>query len=401
MPPVLEAQARADANGHYRTVIPPRRRPASSPAGRWRARAKLGTMPRVAARYEVIRTEDPLETHLLVDHEAKARVVLAPTRGGMVTRFIVSDTNVLYLDADTLRDPTKNVRGGIPVLFPIAGRLADDKYRVDGATYTMKQHGFARNMPWAIVDQATDGGARLGLALTPTAMTRAQYPFEFRLAMTYVLSEGRLTVQTRVSNLGERPMPIAPGLHPYFQLADHNKARGARRDRRDAGLGQPHRRRSSRCASPSISRPTSSTCTCSTTGRARCGSRAPRIATSSCRSASPTASSSCGPSAGATSCASSRGRRAPTPSTTARRRSVPPGGTHETQLHDRRRLASRDAATRARDWFFARNSSTLVGTSRSKHALASSLLRLFLCAGLLAVACGRSDLDLGPPTTSP
>jgi galactose mutarotase-like enzyme len=181
----------------------------------------------VAARYEVIRTEDPLETYLLVDHEVKARVVVAPTRGGMVTRFIVKDTNVLYLDADTLRDPTKNVRGGIPVLFPIAGRLTDDKYQVDGATYTMKQHGFARNMPWAIVDQAADpggsGGARLGLALTPNPMTRAQYPFEFRLELTYVLHEGRLTVQMRVSNLGERVLPLAPGLHPYFQLADRNK----------------------------------------------------------------------------------------------------------------------------------------------------------------------------------
>jgi galactose mutarotase-like enzyme len=185
-------------------------------------------MPTVAGRYEVMRTEDPLETHLLIDHEAKARVVLAPTRGGMVTRFIVRDTNVLYLDADTLRDATKNVRGGIPVLFPIAGRLADDKYQVDGTTYTMKQHGFARNMPWAIVDQAADqataGGARLGLALTPSAMTRAQYPFEFRLALTYVLYEGRLTVQTRISNTGAQPMPIHPGLHPYFQLADHHKA---------------------------------------------------------------------------------------------------------------------------------------------------------------------------------
>jgi galactose mutarotase-like enzyme len=181
-------------------------------------------MTAVALRYEVIRTEDPVETHLLVDHEAKARVVLAPTRGGMVTRFIVSDTNVLFLDADTLRDATKNVRGGIPVLFPIAGRLAEDKYQVDGAPFAMKQHGFARNMPWAIVDQATDGGARLGLALTATAMTRAQYPFEFRLAITYILGEGRLTVQTRVTNLGERNMPIHPGLHPYFQLADHHKS---------------------------------------------------------------------------------------------------------------------------------------------------------------------------------
>lgn len=177
----------------------------------------------MAQRYEVIRTEDPLETHLLIDHEAKARVVLAPARGGMVTRFIVGDTSVLFLDADTLRDPTKNVRGGIPVLFPIAGRLTDDKYHHDGATYVMKQHGFARNMPWTIVDQGTEGGARLGLALEGNTITRAQYPFDFRLAITYVLSEGRLTLQVRVSNLGEHEMPLQPGLHPYFQLADRNK----------------------------------------------------------------------------------------------------------------------------------------------------------------------------------
>ena len=161
----------------------------------------------MAQRYEVIRTEDSLETHLLIDHEAKARVVLAPARGGMVTRFIVGDTNVLFLDADTLRDVTKNVRGGIPVLFPIAGRLTDDKYQEAGSTYVMKQHGFARNMPWAIVDQATDGGARLGLGLAANPMTRAQYPFDFRLAITYVLSEGRLTLQMR---LDTRAIPIAP-----------------------------------------------------------------------------------------------------------------------------------------------------------------------------------------------
>ncbi|HSZ83543.1 MAG TPA: hypothetical protein VLA14_14755 [Polyangia bacterium] len=177
----------------------------------------------MAARYEVIRTEDALETHLLVDHEAKARVVLAPARGGMATRFIVGETSVLFLDVDTLRDPTKNVRGGIPILFPIAGRLADDKYQVAGATLTMKQHGFARNMPWTIVDQGSEGEARLGLSLSPTAATRAQYPFEFRLAVTYVLRDGRLTVQTRVTNPGQRSLPIAPGLHPYFQLADHHK----------------------------------------------------------------------------------------------------------------------------------------------------------------------------------
>jgi galactose mutarotase-like enzyme len=178
----------------------------------------------VPGRYEVIRTQDPLETHLLLDHEANARVAVAPARGGMVTRFSVGDSNVLYLDAETLRDPTKNVRGGIPVLFPIAGRLAGDAYRADDADHTMKQHGFARNQPWAIVDQADEGCARLGLALVANTMTRATYPFAFRLSLTYVLENGRLTVQTRVANTGDSPMPIAPGLHPYFQLAERDKA---------------------------------------------------------------------------------------------------------------------------------------------------------------------------------
>jgi galactose mutarotase-like enzyme len=178
----------------------------------------------VPGRYEVLRTQDALETHLLMDHEAKARVVVAPARGGMVTRFVVGDSNVLYLDPETLGDATKNVRGGIPVLFPIAGRLAGDAYVWRGETRTMKQHGFARSMPWAIVDQADEGCARLGLALTPNPMTRAQYPFEFRLAVTYVLEAGRLTVETRVANLGETPMPIQPGLHPYFLLPDRDKA---------------------------------------------------------------------------------------------------------------------------------------------------------------------------------
>jgi galactose mutarotase-like enzyme len=178
----------------------------------------------VPGRYEVIRTQDPLETHLLLDHEANASVAIAPSRGGMVTRFVVGDSNILYLDAETLRDQTKNVRGGIPVLFPIAGRLPNDTYEVGGTAYAMKQHGFARSLPWAIVDQAEDGRARLGLALAPTLMTRAQYPFEFRLAATYVLEEGRLTVQTSVSNLGDAPMPIRPGLHPYFHLVDSDKA---------------------------------------------------------------------------------------------------------------------------------------------------------------------------------
>jgi galactose mutarotase-like enzyme len=177
----------------------------------------------VAGRYEVLRTDDPIENHLLIDHEAQASVALAPGRGGMVTRFRVGETNVLYMDAETLHDPMKNVRGGIPILFPIAGALRDGQFQAGGQTYAMRQHGFARNLPWTIADQSTADGARMTLELAPSAATRAQFPFEFRLSFTYSLSGGRLTIGQRFMNTGDVEMPIHPGLHPYFLVQDARK----------------------------------------------------------------------------------------------------------------------------------------------------------------------------------
>jgi len=188
------------------------------------SRAQSWQDARVTARYEVIRTEDPIENHLLVDHETKARVAIAPARGGMVTRFRVGETNALYLDPETLHDSARNVRGGIPVLFPIAGRLHADRFEHGGRTYALSQHGFARTLPWTIVDQSTAEGARMVLELGSTPATRSQFPFDFRLVFTYVLSGRCLTIGQRYINAGDEEMPIAPGLHPYFLVPDAQKA---------------------------------------------------------------------------------------------------------------------------------------------------------------------------------
>src|SRR5690349_18135687 len=91
-----------------------------------------------------------LETITLEDHVAQARVVIAPTRGGMVTRFEVAGRPVLFLDESTLVDETKNVRGGNPVLFPSPGPLAGDRFTREGKPGSMKQHGFARQRAWSV-----------------------------------------------------------------------------------------------------------------------------------------------------------------------------------------------------------------------------------------------------------
>src|SRR5580704_4423039 len=74
-----------------------------------------------------------------------ARFVVRPSRGGMLVSFDVDNTRVLYMDDGTLEDTTKNVRGGVPILFPSPGKLQGDAWSYAGKHGSMKQHGFARN----------------------------------------------------------------------------------------------------------------------------------------------------------------------------------------------------------------------------------------------------------------
>ena len=161
-----------------------------------------------------------LETVVLADGEA--RVVVAPARGGMVTRFDVGGAPVLFLDEASLLDLSKNVRGGSPVLFPSPGPLAGERFERGGRTGSMKQHGFARQERWSVVAQ-TD--AAVTLELLANDATRAQFPWDFALHLRYALAGGTLTVATTVENRSATDLPFALGFHPYFHVPDADKAR--------------------------------------------------------------------------------------------------------------------------------------------------------------------------------
>jgi galactose mutarotase-like enzyme len=172
----------------------------------------------------VIHTNDPLETLRLEDEATGASVHIAPSRGGMVTRFEVGSTPVLFLDESTLVAPNKSVRGGIPILFPIAGKLPNGRYEAKGGSFAMNQHGFARNLPWTVQGESTSDGASVTLGLDANDATRREYPFDFALRFTYRLRGSALTVEQRFENHGSDAMPIQPGLHPYFFVPDGTKA---------------------------------------------------------------------------------------------------------------------------------------------------------------------------------
>lgn len=166
----------------------------------------------------------PIENLILRDERTRGRVVIAPSRGGMVTRFDVEGRPVLYLDAATLGDPTKNVRGGNPVLFPSPGPLAGDRFAWGGRSGSMKQHGFARNKPWAVVGSSEREAT---LELVSDDETRAVYPWDFVARIRVALERARLTVETTIANRSSTEMPFAYGFHPYFEIADAQKARAS------------------------------------------------------------------------------------------------------------------------------------------------------------------------------
>jgi galactose mutarotase-like enzyme len=165
------------------------------------------------------------DTIELSDADARSAVTIVPARGAITTGFRVGDRDLLYLDAATLGDPAKNVRGGIPVLFPSPGPLTGDRFAHGGRSGSMKQHGFARTRAWETRSVGVTDGAQATLVLRSDDATRAEYPFDFLLAITFSLLGARLRLEVQVENTGDAVLPFAFGLHPYFLVADADKAR--------------------------------------------------------------------------------------------------------------------------------------------------------------------------------
>jgi galactose mutarotase-like enzyme len=166
------------------------------------------------------------QTYVLSDPTGQTRLEVVPERGGIAARWQVNGQPLFYLDEERFTDPTLSVRGGSPILFPICGNLPDNTYTHNGQTYTLKQHGFARELPWTVLDQQSDAdSARLTIGLNSNDQTRAVYPFDFELAFSYILQANAYTLRQRYTNRSAERMPFSAGFHPYFTVADKFKLR--------------------------------------------------------------------------------------------------------------------------------------------------------------------------------
>jgi len=103
--------------------------------------------------------------------------------------------------------------GHAPILFPIVGALNGDRYQIDGESYELPKHGFARHSLFAVVEQTEDSAV---FRLVDTEQTLSAYPFAFALEIAFRLSGSRLDLEASVFNPGEETLPFSFGFHPAF-----------------------------------------------------------------------------------------------------------------------------------------------------------------------------------------
>ena len=110
----------------------------------------------------------------------------------------------------------KSIRGGVPVCWPWFGAHASDA--------TLPGHGFARTVPWQLLDarQLPDYRLRLEFELLQSDVTRAQWPHSSTVKNIVTIGQ-ELEVELATTNTGSAPFELGQALHTYFEIGDIRK----------------------------------------------------------------------------------------------------------------------------------------------------------------------------------
>ena len=102
-----------------------------------------------------------------------------------------------------------------PVLFPFVGNIRDDRATSAEGPIALGRHGLARTLEHTVVDP---GRGHVTYELLSSEATRALYPYDFRLSMTYDATSDALEQRFIVTNTGKAPLPFCVGGHPAFNV---------------------------------------------------------------------------------------------------------------------------------------------------------------------------------------
>ena len=103
--------------------------------------------------------------------------------------------------------------GQSPILFPIVGRLLDDKYILNGKEYEMAKHGIVRKKPFILTEKTKNS---LTFIQTDDNESFQIYPYNFELKVIFELTQTGLKVTHTITNKSNEIMYYSFGAHPAF-----------------------------------------------------------------------------------------------------------------------------------------------------------------------------------------
>lgn len=140
--------------------------------------------------------------------------------GAVVSNWTqASGDEILYVRPDAVFDKSKPISGGIPHCFPQFG-----------PSDVMQQHGFARNLDWAIASTSADfqpdeRDPEVELVLMENDYTLAMFPYKFKAVYTVTLHGEQLRTDYRVINTDEKPFSFTAALHTYIEVLEAKVAK--------------------------------------------------------------------------------------------------------------------------------------------------------------------------------
>jgi len=154
-------------------------------------------------------------------------ILVAPGHGARLLTWEVAGQPVIHWPHDADWNNVAGVRGGNPILFPFVARHMVDgvigKWQdADGTVRDLPMHGFARDLPFEIVEDADR--STLHMRLIPDRSTVECYPFHFQFDVVYRLSGHTLEVRFETTNTGNTALPYYAGHHFYFEVPHQQRA---------------------------------------------------------------------------------------------------------------------------------------------------------------------------------
>jgi glucose-6-phosphate 1-epimerase len=123
---------------------------------------------------------------------------------------------VIWLSKAAKFAPGKSIRGGVPLCWPWFGPHASE------ASYP--GHGFARTIPWTLLDarKLPDGRVRLEFEPVMNDAARAQWPHASTVKYSVTVGQ-ELVVGLATKNTGKSSFALGQALHTYFEIGNINQ----------------------------------------------------------------------------------------------------------------------------------------------------------------------------------